>query len=182
MREPDLFINEVSAEFHFPEPENPLTPEEDTQAFLRFLRFNGEWEVWPAPLRPEDPPGLSLQGFLSLERLSDTSGRFRLTLREFGPTFSFMGQEKTRLFYRIVWNAPEGGREFFLPNLEGTLLRPRFELVVDRCCWAFKASMDTSKQEMRFSFALGGSAAEFLFNQSGITLPGNLRLPLPGGR
>ncbi len=182
VREPDLFINEVSAEFHFPEPENPLTPEEDTQAFLRFLRFNGEWEVWPAPLRPEDPPGLSLQGFLSLGRLSDTSGRFRLTLREFGPTFSFMGQEKTRLFYRIVWNAPEGGREFFLPNLEGTLLRPRFELVVDRCCWAFKASMDTSKQEMRFSFALGGSAAEFLFNQSGITLPGNLRLPLPGGR
>ncbi|GAO76018.1 LPS-assembly protein LptD [Meiothermus ruber] len=185
VREPEIFINEVSAEFHFPESENPLTLEDDTQAFLRFLRFTGELELLPAPLRPEDPPGLSLQGFVGLERLSDNSGRFRVTLREFGPTISFMGQEKTRLFYRIVWNAPESGgtnpREFFLPNLEGTLLRPRFDLIIDRCCWAFRASLDTLKQEFKFSFALGGEAAEFLFNQNNIVLPGGLKLPSPGG-
>ena len=185
VREPDLFINEVSAEFHFPEEENPLTLEDDTQAFLRFLRFSGELEILPAPLRPADPPGLSLQGFLGLERIG-TSGRFRVTLREFGPTFSFMGIEKTRLFYRIVWNAPESGgvnpREFFLPNLEGTILRPRFDLIVDRCCWAFRASADTLRQELKFSFALGGDAAEFLFNQSSIVLPGGIKLPRPGGR
>lgn len=185
VREPEVFINEISAEFHFPESENPLTLEDDTQAFLRFLRFTGELELLPAPLRPEDPPGLSLQGFVGLERLSDNSGRFRVTLREFGPTISFMGQEKTRLFYRIVWNAPESGgtnpREFFLPNLEGTLLRPRFDLIIDRCCWAFRASLDTLKQEFKFSFALGGEAAEFLFNQSNIVLPGGLKLPSPGG-
>ncbi len=185
VREPDIFINEVSAEFHFPESENPLTLEDDTQAFLRFLRFTGELELLPAPLRPEDPPGLSLQGFVGLERLSDNSGRFRVTLREFGPTISFIGQEKTRLFYRIVWNAPESGgtnpREFFLPNLEGTILRPRFDLIIDRCCWAFRASLDMLKQEFKFSFALGGEAAEFLFNQNSIVLPGGLKLPSPGG-
>ncbi|KIQ55505.1 Organic solvent tolerance protein OstA [Meiothermus taiwanensis] len=186
VREPEIFINEVSAEFHFPESENPLTLEDDTQAFLRFLRFSGELEIFPAPLRPEDPPGLSLQGFVALERLSGNSGRFRVTLREFGPTISFMGREKTRLFYRIVWNAPESGgtnpREFFLPNLEGTILRPRFDLIIDRCCWAFRASLDTLKQEFRFSFALGGEAAEFLFNQNNIILPGGIKLPSPGGR
>ncbi len=182
VREPEVFINEVSAEVHLPESENPLTLEDDTQAFLRFLRFSGELEVLPAPLRPEDPPGLSLQGFVALERLPGTSGRFRVALREFGPTFSFMGREKTRLFYRIVWNAPEAGREFFLPNLEGTLLRPRFDLVIDRCCWAFKASADTLKQELRFAFALGGQAAEFLFGPSEFVLPGGIRLPTPGGR
>lgn len=186
VREPDLFINEVSAELHFPEMENPLTPEDDTQAFLRFLRFSGELEIFPAPLRPEDPPGLSLQGFVGLERLTDNSGRFRVTLREFGPTFSFMGIEKTRLFYRIVWNAPESGgvnpKEFFLPNLEGTILRPRFDLIIDRCCWAFRASLDTLKQEFKFSFTLGGDAAEFLFNQNNIILPGGIKLPNPGGR
>ncbi|MFC6918710.1 LPS-assembly protein LptD [Meiothermus taiwanensis] len=186
VREPEVFINEVSAEFHFPESENPLTLEDDTQAFLRFLRFSGELEIFPAPLRPEDPPGLSLQGFVALERLSGNSGRFRVTLREFGPTISFMGREKTRLFYRIVWNAPESGgtnpREFFLPNLEGTILRPRFDLIIDRCCWAFRASLDTLKQEFRFSFALGGEAAEFLFNQNNIILPGGIKLPSPGGR
>jgi hypothetical protein len=186
VREPDLFINEVSAEFHFPEMENPLTLEDDTQAFLRFLRFSGEMEIVPAPLRMEDPPGLSLQGFLSLERLTDQTGRFRVTLREFGPTFSFMGLERTRLFYRMVWTAPETGgpnpREFFLPNLEGTILRPRFDLIIDRCCWAFRASLDTLKQEFKFSFALGGDAAEFLFSQNSIVLPGGIRLPTPGGR
>ncbi|MCS7067089.1 MAG: LPS-assembly protein LptD [Meiothermus sp.] len=186
VREPEVFINEVSAEFHFPESENPLTLEDDTQAFLRFVRFSGELEIVPAPLRAEDPPGLSLQGFVALERLSDNSGRFRVTLREFGPTFSFMGLEKTRLFLRMVWNAPESGgvnpREFFLPNLEGTILRPRLDLVVDRCCWAFRASLDTLKQEFKFSFALGGDAAEFLFNQNNIVLPGGIRLPSPGGR
>ncbi len=186
VREPDVFINEVSAEFHFPESPNPLTLEDDTQAFLRFVRFSGELEIFPAPLRMEDPPGLSLQGFVALERLNDNSGRFRVTLREFGPTFSFMGLEKTRLFYRMVWNAPESGganpREFFLPNLEGTLLRPRFDLIIDRCCWAFRASLDTLKQEFKFSFALGGNAAEFLFNQNNIVLPGGIKLPNPGGR
>jgi len=186
VREPEIFINEISAEFHFPESENPLTPEDDTQAFLRFLRFLGELELFPAPLRAEDPPGLSLQGFVGLERLPDNSGRFRVTLREFSPTFSFMGLEKTRLFFRIVWNAPESGgvnpRQFFLPNLEGTVLRPRLDLVVDRCCWAFRASLDTLRQELRFSFALGGNAAEFLFGQNNITLPGGVRLPIPGGR
>lgn len=186
VREPEVFINEVSAEFHFPESENPLTLEDDTQAFLRFVRLSGELEIFPAPLRTEDPPGLSLQGFVALERLADNSGRFRVTLREFGPTFSFMGREKTRLFYRMVWNAPESGganpREFFLPNLEGTLLRPRFDLIIDRCCWAFRASLDTLKQEFKFSFALGGDAAEFLFNQNNIVLPGGLKLPTPGGR
>jgi len=186
VREPEIFISEISAEFHFPESENPLTPEDDTQAFLRFLRFLGELELFPAPLRAEDPPGLSLQGFVGLERLPDNSGRFRVTLREFGPTFSFMGLEKTRLFFRIVWNAPESGgvnpRQFFLPNLEGTVLRPRLDLVVDRCCWAFRASLDTLRQELRFSFALGGNAAEFLFGQNNITLPGGVRLPIPGGR
>ncbi|GIW25574.1 LPS-assembly protein LptD [Meiothermus sp.] len=186
VREPEVFINEVSAEFHFPESENPLTLEDDTQAFLRFVRFSGELEIFPAPLRLEDPPGLSLQGFVALERLSNNSGRFRVTLREFGPTFSFMGLEKTRLFYRMVWNAPESGgvnpKEFFLPNLEGTLLRPRFDLIIDRCCWAFRASLDTLKQEFKFSFALGGDAAEFLFNQNNIVLPGGIKLPSPGGR
>lgn len=183
VREPDLFINEVSAELHFPELENPLTPEDDTLAFLRFLRLSGEWEVLPAPLRPDDPPGLSLQGFLSLERLTDNSGRFRVALREFGPTFSLMGIEQTRLFYRIVWNAPEGpGREFFMPNLEGAILPPRFELIIDRCCWAFRASLDALRQEFRFSFAMGGDAAEFLLNQNNIILPGGIRLPTPGGR
>jgi len=186
LREPEIFINEISAEFHLPESENPLTPEDDTQAFLRFLRFLGELELFPAPLRAEDPPGLSLQGFVGLERLTDNSGRFRVTLREFGPTFSFMGTEKTRLFFRIVWNAPESGgvnpRQFFLPNLEGTVLRPRLDLIVDRCCWAFRASLDTLRQEFRFSFALGGNAAEFLFGQHNITLPGGVRLPIPGGR
>lgn len=183
VREPELFINEISAEFHFPEIENPLTPEDDTQAFLRFFRFSGEWEVLPAPLRVGDLPGLSLQGLLSLERLTDHSGRFRVTMREFGPTFSFMGQERTRLFYRMVWTAPEApGQEFFFPNLEGTILRPRFELVIDRCCWAFRASLDTLRQEFRFSFALGGDAAEFLLNPHNIVLPGGIRLPTPGGR
>ncbi|MDX2006950.1 MAG: LPS-assembly protein LptD [Meiothermus sp.] len=176
--EPSYVVQNVSAVYHFAELyDRAETPEDDRQPFLRSLAFQGEAEILPAPLRPEDPPGLSLQGSLNLDR-NPTTGRFGVNLREFGPTFSFMGLEQTRVFYRILWNTQ--GQQFFLPNLEGTILKPRLELIIDRCCWAFRSSLDFASSEFKFSLVLGGDGADFFFNERQFGLPGGITFPTPG--
>jgi len=150
----------LNARYRLPERNNPLD-------YLEQLNFSGEVGLLPSPVRTTDVPGLGLQGTLGLTRQTD--GRFKLALSEFGPTFSFLGEENTRLYLRILWTSDI---DFFLPNLEGRILRPKFVVTVDRCCWAFRASADTLKNEFKFSFLLGGSAADFLFNKDGILFPG----------
>lgn len=152
----------LTARYHFAERDDPL-------AYLDQVNFSGEVDVVPSPLRMEDAPGIGLQGTLSAVRQID--GRFRLQLTDFGPTFSFLGEENTRFYFRILWTTDVA---FFIPNLEGIILRPKFVLTVDRCCWAIRAVADTLKNEFKISFLLGGQAADFLtFNKDGILFPGS---------
>ena len=150
----------LTARYHFAERDNPL-------AYLEQVNFSGEVDIFPSPVRMGEI-GLGLQGTLSAVRQND--GRFRLGLTEFGPTFSLLGEESTRFYFRILWTSDTN---FFLPNLEGIILKPKFVLTIDRCCWAFRAVADMLKNEFKISFLLGGGAGDFLFNKDGILFPGS---------
>ncbi len=173
--DPTYALQQVSAEIHLGERDSPTTQDNESQTYLRTLNFLGEVELVPTPLRLTDPPGVAFQGSLTLNRVSDGTGRFQVGLTDFGPTFSFLGEEQSRLYLRMLWNTQ--GQSFFFPNLEGTLIKPKFVIVVDRCCWAMRTEVDFFKQEFKLTFVLGGQANDFLFDKSGLTLPGGTKFP-----
>lgn len=184
IRNPDIFINQIYAQYHLPEADDPATPNDENMAYLQTLRFQGEAEIFPAPLRKTDPPGLAFQGSLVAERQTALgSGRFLLTLQNFGPTFSFMGEENTRLFLSLLYNTSgtNASQVFYLPNLENTILRPKVVVTIDRCCWALQGSLDTLNNEFKVSFIVGGSAADLLFNQNGFRFNPPSLNPTTGG-
>lgn len=173
--DPSYVLQQVSAEIHLGEWNLPDTPDDESKAYLRSLNFLGEIELVPAPLRTTDPPGVAVQGSLSLNRLTDGSGRFSVGLTNFGPTFSFLGEEQTRVYLRMLWNTQN--QPFYFPNLENTLLKPKFVVIFDRCCWALRVEADSYAQSFKISFVLGGEANDFLFDKNGLTLPGGTQFP-----
>lgn len=147
--------------WHFPERDQPYH-------YLQTLSFIGGLEVFPAPLLPEDPPGLAIQGGLNLNRTPD-SGKFALVVSDFGPTFSFVGAERTRLFLSAFFS---GNASAFPGDSLLGILKPRIVVVLDRCCWALRFTLDAQKNAATLSFLYGGQAADFFLDQNGFQFPG----------
>ncbi|BAW01451.1 hypothetical protein TTMY_1051 [Thermus thermophilus] len=149
----------LTANLHLPEVE-------DGGVYLKDLAFSGGLELWP-PLPPDASgenalPGLSLSGSLTYTRRPTSPEGYALALRNFGPTLTFLGRENTRLHLAALLSQ----------NLPGEPLKPRFVLVLDRCCWAMRFTLDAAKSEVRLAFLYGGQAAEVLMDEEGVRLGG----------
>lgn len=158
LAEPERLFD-LNTVFHLPEPT-------DTRAYFSSARLRSSLELLPAPTSLQDPVGVALQGTLGYNQTRD--GKETLSLDKFGPSFALFGLENTRVFLSITVSQNFGGG---LPSV----VKPRFDLVVDRCCWAFRLTLDAAKSEAKFGFLYGGQAADFIFNQEGIGWPWDRR-------
>jgi hypothetical protein len=140
--------------------------------YLERASFKGGFTIWPSPASLEGGLGLAIQGALSAERRS-SDGRFEIKLTDFGPTFSTLAPENTRIYFSTLFNAPIDGKSLNFPALPSDkfILKPRFILAVDRCCWSTRLTWDTVKGEFKWTLLLGGQAADFLWNKNGFQLP-----------
>ncbi len=149
----------LGANLHLPEVE-------DREIYLKDATFSGGMELWP-PVPADEAgegaiPGLSLSGNLTYLRQPQRPEGYGLALRNFGPTFTFLGREKTKLHLSAL----------LTQNLPGEPLKPRFVLVLDRCCWALRFTLDAAKGSVGLAFLYGGQAAGLLLSQEGVKLGG----------
>lgn len=96
-------------------------------------------------------PWMSVQGRIQFDRtVSGGVVTERLTLRDTGVTFAFgRGLYLTALVSQSVsWQPPAA------PH---AILKPRFVITLDRCCWAVQFTFDAAREEFRVSFTLPGS-------------------------
>lgn len=137
--------------------------------YLDRVNLQGALEVLPGPRSPGEF-GLALQGGLVLDRIETGSqiGNFTISLSRFGPTLVYMGQENERLIFGLYYT-----QSFTWRDLSGRplVLKPLFVMIYDRCCWAMRFTIDTQANKATLSFLLGGQAADFLFDRTGITWP-----------
>ncbi len=149
----------LSANLHLPEVE-------DKEVYLKDATFSGGVELWrPVPADEEGEgaiPGLSLSGSLTYTRKTGTPEGYGLSLRNFGPTLTFLGRENTKLHLSAL----------LTQNLPGEPLKPRFLLVLDRCCWALRFTLDAAKGSVGLAFLYGGQAAGLLLSEEGVKLGG----------
>ncbi|BDG17191.1 hypothetical protein YIM73518_20650 [Thermus brockianus] len=149
----------LGANLHLPEVQ-------DREVYLKDATFSGGVELWrpvPGDTSGEGAiPGLSLSGSLSYQRQPLRPEGYTLALRAFGPTFTFLGRENTKLHLSAL----------LTQNLPGETLRPKFILTLDRCCWALRYTLDAAKGEVRLAFLYGGQAAEVLMDEEGVRLGG----------
>lgn len=149
----------LTANLHLPEVEDP-------GVYLRDLTFSGGAELWkPVPAGAEGEgaiPGLAFSGALTYARRPDRPEGYGLALRNFGPTLTFLGRENTKLHLAAL----------LTQDLPGTPLKPRFLLVLDRCCWALRFTLDAQKGAMGLAFLYGGQAAGLLLSEEGVRLGG----------
>ncbi|MEJ5337801.1 MAG: LPS-assembly protein LptD [Thermus sp.] len=137
----------------------------DEAVYLKDLTFSGGAELWgPTPPEGESPglPGLAFSGGLSYARAPSRPEGYTLSLRNFGPTFTFLGRENTRLHLSAL----------LTQDLPGSPLKPRFIVTLDRCCWAFRFTADAAKGSVSLAFLYGGQAAGVLLSEEGIRLGG----------
>lgn len=146
---------EFSSVFHLPEPT-------DTRLYMSSSRLRSGLEVTPIPTNQVDPPGVGLQGTLGFAENKD--GRTTLSLDKFGPSFAFVGPDNTMVYFSALVT------QSFRSD-QNTGLKPRFDLVVDRCCWAFSLTLDALKSEARVNFLYGAQSAQFLFTREDIVWP-----------
>lgn len=151
---------EFSSVFHLPEPT-------DTRLYLSSARLRSGLEITPVPVNQVEPPGFGLQGTLGFAETRD--GRTTFSFDKFGPSFAFVGPDNTMVYFSALLS------QSFRSD-QPSLVKPRFDLVVDRCCWAFSLTLDAVKGEARVNFLYGAQAARFLFTDEGIVWPW-----LPGG-
>lgn len=149
----------LTANLHLPEVE-------DEGVYLKDATFSGGVELWrPVPADEVGEgaiPGLSLSGSLTYTRRPQTPEGYGLALRSFGPTLTFLGRENTKLHLAAL----------LTQNLPGEPLKPRFILVLDRCCWAMRFTLDAQKGSLGLAFLYGGQAAGLLLSEEGIKLGG----------
>ncbi len=149
----------LTANLHLPEVE-------DGGVYLKDATFSGGVELWrpvPADEAGEGAiPGLSLSGALTYTRQPQRPEGYTLALRGFGPTLTFLGRENTKLHLSAL----------LTQNLPGEPLKPRFILVLDRCCWAMRFTLDAQKGSLGLAFLYGGQAAGLLLSEEGIKLGG----------
>ena len=149
----------LNANLHLPEVE-------DKDIYLKDATFSGGMELWkpvPADEAGEGAiPGLSLSGSLTYTRRPQTPEGYGLALRNFGPTLTFLGRENTKLHLAAL----------LTQNLPGEPLKPRFILVLDRCCWAMRFTLDAAKGSVGLAFLYGGQAAGLLLSEEGVKLGG----------
>ena len=149
----------LAANLHLPEVEDP-------GVYLKDATFTGGAELW-RPLPPDENgenalPGLSFSGSLTYTRRPDRPEGYSLSLRAFGPTLTFLGREHTKLHLAAL----------LTQNLPGEPLKPRFVLVLDRCCWAMRVTLDAAKGSFGLAFLYGGQAAGLLLSEEGVKLGG----------
>ncbi|BFH76530.1 hypothetical protein TthTF19_16850 [Thermus thermophilus] len=146
----------LTANLHLPEAE-------DGGIYLKDATFSGGAELWP-PIPAEEGaiPGLSFSGSLSYTRRPTSPEGYSLALRSFGPTLTFLGRENTKLHLSAL----------LTQNLPGEPLKPRFVLVLDRCCWALRFTLDAQKGAVGLAFLYGGQAAGLLLSEEGLKLGG----------
>jgi hypothetical protein len=146
---------EFSSVFHLPEPA-------DTRLYLSSSRLRSGLEITPIPTNQAEPPGVGLQGTLGFAENKD--GRTTLSLDKFGPSFAFVGPDNTMVYFSALVT------QSFRSD-QTSALKPRFDLVVDRCCWAFSLTLDALKSEARVNFLYGAQSAQFLFTREEIIWP-----------
>jgi hypothetical protein len=149
----------LTANLHLPEVEDP-------GVYLKDATFTGGAELW-RPTPPDEEggnaiPGLAFSGSLTYTRRPDRPEGYSLALRAFGPTLTFLGRENTRLHLAAL----------LTQNLPGEALKPRFILVLDRCCWAMRVTVDAAKGSFDLAFLYGGQAAGLLLSEEGVKLGG----------
>jgi hypothetical protein len=149
----------LTANLHLPEVGDP-------GVYLRDATFTGGAELW-RPTPPDEEggnaiPGLAFSGSLTYTRRPDRPEGYSLALRAFGPTLTFLGRENTRLHLAAL----------LTQNLPGEALKPRFILVLDRCCWAMRVTVDAAKGSFGLAFLYGGQAAGLLLSEEGVKLGG----------
>ncbi len=149
----------LTANLHLPEVGDP-------GVYLRDATFSGGAELW-RPIPPDENgenaiPGLSFSGSLTYTRRPDRPEGYGLSLRNFGPTLTFLGREKSKLHLSAL----------LTQNLPGEALKPRFILVLDRCCWAMRVTVDAGKGSFGLAFLFGGQAAGVLLSEEGVKLGG----------
>ncbi len=147
----------LTADVHLPEVGDP-------GVYLTNLSFRGGLEVWgPLPGQGENPgiPGLSLSGLLSYTRRDNPPG-YTLALRNFGPTLTFLGREGSKLHLSALLDQ----------DLPGSPLTPRFVLTLDRCCWAFRFTLDAKRGAVGLALLYGGEAAGVLLSEEGLKVGG----------
>ncbi len=149
----------LNANLHLPEVDDP-------GVYLRDLTFSGGAELWkPTPVDAEGEgaiPGLAFSGSLTYTRQPQRPEGYALALRSFGPTLTFVGRENTKLHLAAL----------LTQNLPGEALKPRFLLVLDRCCWALRFTLDAQKGAVGLAFLYGGQAAGLLLSEEGVRLGG----------
>ncbi|WP_117237576.1 LPS-assembly protein LptD [Thermus sediminis] len=149
----------LAANLHLPEVGDP-------EVYLRDATFSGGAELW-RPTPPDENgenaiPGLSFSGSLTYARRPDRPEGYSLSLRNFGPTLTFLGRENTKLHLSAL----------LTQNLPGEPLKPRFLLVLDRCCWAMRVTVDARGGGFGLAFLYGGQAAGVLLSEEGVRLGG----------
>ncbi|MCS7218668.1 MAG: LPS-assembly protein LptD [Thermus sp.] len=149
----------LTANLHLPEVG-------DGGVYLKDATFSGGAELWPPTPADEKGegaiPGLALSGAFTYTRQPSRPEGYTLALRNFGPTLTFVGRERTKLHLAALLSQ----------NLPGEALRPRFVLVLDRCCWALRFTLDAQKGSLGLAFLYGGQAAGLLLSEEGIQLGG----------
>ena len=137
-------------------------PGPDEPAFyLKEASFEGGFDLLHGG---GDLPSVSVQGRMSYR--NDGEGARSYGFEDFGVTFGWRGEEKTRFFLSALLT-----QEIRLPEAEPTRLEPRFVATLDRCCWALRFTIDAAVPSAKLSLIYGDQSARFLFDESGIYLP-----------
>ena len=143
---------DLAARLHLPDRGDPAL-------YLTDFSLRGALELSPA---------LAIQGSLSYRKGEDFE---TLSFRNFGVTARVLQEGSTRVFLSTFLN-----QTFDLTGDEPPVLKPRFVLTYDRCCWALRFTLDTQREEVRFALLYGGQSAGLVFGPAGVYLPGGVQL------
>jgi len=131
-----------------------LQDPEDPGPYLRELSLQSAYELTPA---------LAVQGGIAYRRDGDEE---TLSFQNFGLVAKLYDAQSTRVFLGGWIN-----QTYRLKSGE-VLVQPRVVLTYDRCCWAFRFSLDTQNEEIRLSWLYGGQNAGIVLDAEGVHLPG----------
>ncbi len=143
----------VSASWHLPEPD-------DETVYLKEAQLKGGFDLWAAA---GTLPSASLQGEFVFTRYAADDRK--LSFKNFGLTLGWLGEENTRLYLSALLTQEVRTSEGWPP------LQPRFDITLDRCCWALRFTVDAAVPAARVAFLYGDQSARFLFDDAGVRMP-----------
>ncbi len=143
----------LSASWHLPEPG-------DETVYLKEARLKGGFDLWAGA---GALPSASLQGEFAYDYYAPDDRK--LSFKNFGFTLAWRGEAHTRLYLSARLTQEVRTSTGWPP------LKPRFDVTLDRCCWALRFTVDAAAPSARIAFIYGDQSARFLFNDAGIRMP-----------